>query len=45
MVVRYGYRVKDALTNNFGTGVLDDRPILPDLDRVLENTLQPVIAP
>ena len=44
MVVRYGYWVKDVLTNDFGTGVLDDRPILPDLERVLKNTLQLIVA-
>ncbi len=44
MVVRYGYWAKDALTNDFGTGVLDNRPILPDLERVLKNTLQLIIA-
>ena len=43
IVVRYGYWVKDAVTNKFGTKVLGDTPIWPDLKRVLGNTLQLVI--
>ena len=42
--VRYGYWVKDAFTNNFGSTLLDDRPILPDLWRAMKNTLQLVLA-
>ena len=41
--VRYGYWVKDAVTNEFGTTLLGDRPILPDLWRVMKNTLQLVL--
>jgi peptide/nickel transport system permease protein len=41
--VRYGYWAKDAATNNFGTTLLTNRPILPDLWRVMKNTLQLVI--
>jgi ABC-type dipeptide/oligopeptide/nickel transport system permease component len=41
--VRYGYWVNDAFTNGFGTTVLGDRPILPDLWRVMKHTLQLVI--
>jgi peptide/nickel transport system permease protein len=41
--VRYGYWVKDALTDNFGTTLLDNRPIMPELWRVMKNTLQLVI--
>src|SRR5688572_16431001 len=41
--VRYGYWVKDAVTNGFGTTILGDKPILPDLWRVMKNTLQLVI--
>jgi len=41
--VRYGYWVKDAATNQFGTYLLSQRPILPDLWRVMKNTLQLVI--
>jgi peptide/nickel transport system permease protein len=41
---RYWYWVRDAVTNEFGTTLLDNRPILPDLWRVMKNTLQLVIA-
>jgi peptide/nickel transport system permease protein len=41
---RYYYWVKDALTNNFGTTLLDNRPILPELWRAMKNTLQLVLA-
>ena len=42
--VRYWYWVKDAVTNDFGTTLLGDRPILPDLWRVMKNTLQLVLV-
>lgn len=42
--VRYVYWVKDALTNKFGTTTIGDRPILPDLTRVMGHTLQLVVA-
>lgn len=42
--VRYWYWVKDAVTNGFGTTLLGDRPILPDLWRVMKNTLQLVLV-
>jgi peptide/nickel transport system permease protein len=42
--IRYGYWVKDAVTNQFGTTLLGDRPILPDLWRRMKNTLQLVVA-
>ena len=38
--VRYGYWAKDATTNQFGTTLLTNKPILPDLWRVMKNTLQ-----
>jgi peptide/nickel transport system permease protein len=41
--VRYAYWVRDAVTDNFGTTLLTNRPILPDLWRVMKNTLQLVI--
>ena len=41
--VRYGYWVRDMLTNQFGTTLLGDRPILPDLWRAMKNTLQLVV--
>ncbi len=42
-VVRYGYWLEDAVTGGFGTTILGDRPIWPDLKRVLGNTLQLVV--
>jgi peptide/nickel transport system permease protein len=42
--VRYWYWVKDAVTNEFGTRLLGDRPILPDLWRAMKNTLQLVLV-
>jgi peptide/nickel transport system permease protein len=42
--VRYWYWVRDATTNQFGTTLLDNRPILPDLWRVMKNTMQLVIV-
>jgi ABC-type dipeptide/oligopeptide/nickel transport system permease component len=41
--VRYGYWARDAVTNQFGTTILGDKPILPDLWRVLKHTLQLVV--
>jgi peptide/nickel transport system permease protein len=43
-VVRYGYWVKDAVTDGFGTTILGDRPIWPDLKRVMGNTAQLVFV-
>lgn len=42
-VVQYAYWLKDAVTNQFGTTILGDRPIWPDLKRVMGNTLQLVL--
>ena len=42
--VQYGYWVKDAVTNKLGTTTIGDRPIWPDLKRVMKNTAQLVIA-
>ena len=42
--VRYWYWLKDATTNQFGTTLLSEKPILPDLWRVMKNTLQLVIV-
>ena len=36
--------MQDVVTNQFGTTLLGDRPILPDITRVMGNTLQLVIA-
>jgi peptide/nickel transport system permease protein len=42
--VQYVYWLKDMLTNEFGTTTIGDRPILPELTRVMGHTLQLVIA-
>ena len=42
--VRYWYWLKDATTNQGGTTLLGQEKILPDLWRVMKNTLQLVIA-
>ena len=42
--LRYAYWVKDAATNNFGSTLLTNEPILPDLWRVMKNTLQLVVV-
>jgi peptide/nickel transport system permease protein len=44
VVVRYGYWVRDVVTKSFGTTILTNRPILPDIKRVLGNTVQLVLA-
>src|SRR5918999_5130384 len=41
--LRYWYWVKDAATDKFGTTLLTNKPILPDLWRVMKNTLQLVL--
>ena len=41
--VRYWYWLKDAVTNQFGTTLIGDKPILPDLWRVMKHTLQLVL--
>jgi peptide/nickel transport system permease protein len=40
VLVRYGYWVKDALTNEFGNTLIANRPILPELLRVMGHTAQ-----
>jgi peptide/nickel transport system permease protein len=44
IVKQYWYWVKDATMHKFGTTLLTNKPILPDLWRVMRNTLQLVIA-
>jgi peptide/nickel transport system permease protein len=44
VVVRYGFWVRDAVTNKFGTTIFGDRPIWDDLKRVLPNTLQLLLS-
>ena len=41
--VQYGYWLKEATTEQFGSTTLSDRPIWPDLKRAMGNTLQLVI--
>ncbi|HWC13585.1 MAG TPA: ABC transporter permease [Actinomycetota bacterium] len=43
LLVQYGYWVKEAVTDKFGTTLLGDEPIWPDLKRVLGNTLQLIV--
>ncbi len=43
-IVQYWEWVKSAFTDGFGTTLLGDAPILPDIKRVLGNTLQLIIA-
>jgi peptide/nickel transport system permease protein len=42
--IRYGYWAKDAVTNQFGTTLIGDKKILPDLWRVMKHTLQLVVV-
>jgi peptide/nickel transport system permease protein len=42
--VRYMYWVEDAVLHQFGTTTVQDRPILPDLWRVMKNTIQLVVV-
>lgn len=44
VVVQYGYWLKSAFTDGFGRGLLSREPILPDIRRVMGNTLQIIIA-
>jgi peptide/nickel transport system permease protein len=44
IVQRYWYWVGDAVTDQFGTTLLTNQPILPDLWRVMKNTLQLVVV-
>jgi peptide/nickel transport system permease protein len=44
VIVRYGYWIKDAVTNKFGTTIFGDRPIWNDLKRVIPHTLQLVVS-
>ncbi len=42
--IRYVYWVEEAVTQKFGTTTVGERPIWPDLTRVMKNTAQLVIA-
>jgi peptide/nickel transport system permease protein len=44
VIVRYGYWVKDAFTKQFGTTLFGNRPIWPDLQRVIGHTLQFILT-
>jgi peptide/nickel transport system permease protein len=44
VVVRYGYWVRDAVTNQFGTTLFGNRKIWPDLTRAMGHTLQFVLS-
>ena len=44
IVVQSGYWVKEAVTNKFGRTIRSERPIWPELKRVLTHTLQLIIA-
>src|SRR5215216_1535640 len=44
VIVRYGYWVRDAVTDKFGTTIFGDRPIWDDIKRVVPNTLQLLLA-
>jgi len=44
LLVRYGYWAKEAVTDGFGTTIVDNRKIWPDLKRVLGHTLQLLLA-
>jgi peptide/nickel transport system permease protein len=44
VVVRYGFWVHDAVTKKFGTTLFGNRPIWPDLKRVMGHTLQFVLS-
>ncbi|HXF98723.1 MAG TPA: ABC transporter permease [Gaiellaceae bacterium] len=42
--VQYLYWARDALLHQFGTTTVHDRPILPDIWRVMKNTIQLVLT-
>jgi peptide/nickel transport system permease protein len=44
IVVQYVYWLQDAFTNQFGTTIIGERKIMPDIQRVVGHTLQLVIA-
>jgi peptide/nickel transport system permease protein len=44
VIIRYGFWVRDAVTKKFGTTLFGNRPIWPDLKRVMGHTLQFVLS-
>jgi peptide/nickel transport system permease protein len=44
VIVRYGIWARDAVTKKFGTTLFGNRPIWPDLQRVMGHTLQFILS-
>jgi peptide/nickel transport system permease protein len=44
IIIRYGYWLRDAVTDQFGTTIIGDRRIMPDIQRVMGHTLQLIVA-
>jgi peptide/nickel transport system permease protein len=44
IIVQYGHWLKAAVTDQFGTTILGERRIMPDIQRVMGHTLQLIIA-
>src|SRR5919109_13113 len=44
VIVRYGYWLKSAVTDKFGTTLFGNRKIWPDLKRVMGRTLQFILS-
>ena len=44
VIIRYGYWIRDAVTKQFGTTLFGNRPIWPDLKRVMGHTLQFILS-
>src|SRR5438874_12405128 len=44
VVVRYGYWIRDAITEKFGTTLFGQRKIWPDLKRVMGHTVQFILS-
>ena len=44
IVVQYVYWLQDAVTNQFGTTIIGERKIMPDIQRVVGHTLQLVFV-
>src|SRR5690349_24585057 len=44
VIVRYGYWIRDAVTEQFGTTLFGNRKIWPDLKRVMGHTLRFILS-
>jgi peptide/nickel transport system permease protein len=44
VIIRYGFWVRDAVTKKFGTTLFGNRPIWPDLKRVMGHTVQFILT-